>query len=93
MMLKVEAYPFTRRGTVPGELEHVSADAVVDEKRGLVFPARVELERAALTMNGRPAPLTPGISPVTEIVTRERRVIDYLWSPVARAVGKAGGER
>lgn len=93
VVVKVEAYPFTRHGTLPGVLEHVSADAVVDEKRGLVFPARVKLQRTSLSVNGRLAPLTPGMSTVAEIVTGERRVIDYLWSPVARATSEAGRER
>jgi hemolysin D len=93
VVAKVEAYPFTRHGTLPAVLEHVSADAVVDERRRLVFPARVRLHRTALTVNGRPAPLTPGMSTVAEIVTGERRVVDYLWSPVARATSEAGRER
>jgi hemolysin D len=71
----------------------VSADAVVDERRGLVFPARVKLDASALMVNGRSAPLTPGMSTVVEIVTGERPVIDYLWSPVARAMSEAGRER
>ena len=93
VVVKVEAYPFTRYGTLPSELEHVSADAVVDEKRGLVFPARVRLGGHALMVDGRRAKLTPGMSTVAEIVTGQRRVIDYLWSPVAKATSEAGRER
>lgn len=32
--LKIEIFPFTKYGTVPGEVIHVSTDAVTDEKRG-----------------------------------------------------------
>ncbi|CAM8670982.1 HlyD family type I secretion periplasmic adaptor subunit [Sphingobium sp. H39-3-25] len=93
VVVKLEAYPFTRYGTIKGQLENISADAIVDERRGLVFPARVKLARTALQIDGRPAPLSPGMAATAEIVTDRRRVIDFLWSPVARAVAEAGRER
>jgi len=68
-------------------------DAIVDEKRGLVFPVRVELSNSQLTVDGLKALLSAGMSASVEIVTGQRRVIDFLWSPVAKAVGEAGRER
>lgn len=93
VVVKLEAYPFTRYGTIKGKLENISADAIVDERRGLVFPARVTLSRIALQVDGRSAPLSPGMAATAEIVTDRRRVIDFLWSPVAKAVAEAGRER
>lgn len=93
VVVKLEAYPFTRYGALAGELEHVSPDAVADERRGLVFPARVKLTRRTLDVSGRPAQLSPGMAVVAEVVTGRRRVIDYLLSPVARATQEAGRER
>ncbi|OYX65786.1 MAG: hypothetical protein B7Y88_07185 [Sphingomonadales bacterium 32-64-17] len=93
VVVKLEAYPFTRYGTIKGRLENISADAIVDERRGLVFPARVTLSRTALQVDGRRAPLSPGMAATAEIVTGRRRVIDFLWSPVAKAVAEAGRER
>ncbi|MBU6408574.1 MAG: HlyD family type I secretion periplasmic adaptor subunit [Alphaproteobacteria bacterium] len=46
--IKLEAYPFTRHGALEGVVEHVSPDAIADEQRGLVFPARVVLTRSRL---------------------------------------------
>jgi len=74
-------------------LEHVSPDAIADERRGLVFPARVKLTRKTLDVAGKPAVLSPGMAAVVEVVTGKRRVIDYLWSPVSRATREAGRER
>lgn len=92
-IIKLEAYPFTRYGTLAGVVEHVSPDATVDQKRGLVFPVRVRLTERTLRVNGRPAVLTAGMSAAVEVVTGQRRVIGYLWSPVAKAVREAGRER
>ncbi len=44
-------------------------------------------------VDGRPATLTAGMSATAEVVTGRRRVMDYLWSPVAKAVNEAGRER
>lgn len=93
VVVKIEAYPFTRYGTIKGELEHISADSIVDEQRGLVFPVRVRMETPTLRVNGRPAPLSAGMAATAEIVTDRRRVIDFLWSPVERTVSEAGRER
>ena len=92
-VIKLEAYPFTRYGTLEGQVIQVSPDAIVDEKRGLVFPVRVKLLSTRLRVDARQALLSAGMSASVEIVTGRRRVIDFLWSPVAKAVGEAGRER
>lgn len=93
VVIKLEAYPFTRYGTLTGRLDRISPDAIVDERRGLVFPARVTLTRHNLSVDGRRIPLSAGMSAVAEIVTGRRRVIEFLWSPIARTVSEAGRER
>lgn len=94
VVVKLEAYPFTRYGSLSGVLEHISPDAIVDERRGLVFPARVRLTTRQLKMgSGEVAVLQPGMAATVEIVTGRRRVIDFLLSPISRAVQTAGRER
>jgi len=92
-VVKLDAFPFTRYGTLEGVVAHVSPDATVDQQRGLVFPVRVRLAQRSLRVDGRPAVLTAGMSAQVEVITGSRRVIDYLWSPVARATREAGRER
>lgn len=91
--IKLEAYPFTRYGVLGGVVEHVSPDATVDEHRGLVFPIRVKITQPTLKVDGRKAVLSPGMAVTLEVVTGKRRVIDYLWSPVAKAMNESGRER
>lgn len=91
--IKLEAFPFTRYGVVKGTVEYVSPDAAVDENRGLVFPIRVKILSYELSEKGQRVALTAGMAATLEVVTRKRRVIDYLWSPVARKVSEAGRER
>ena len=66
----------------------------MDETRGLVFPERIRLVASKLrTGTGEKPVMQPGMAATVEIVTGRRRVIDYVLSPIARAVGTAGRER
>lgn len=91
--IKLEAYPFTRYGVVHGVIEHISRDAVEDEKEGLVFPALVKLTQPWILVDGRQLALAPGLSATVEIKTGERRIIGFLLSPLARRVKEGGRER
>ena len=91
--VKLEAYPFTRHGYLGGEVSVISSDSIVDEQRGLVYPARVRIVSNDLRNEGSPAPLQAGMAATVEVTTGKRRVIDYLLSPVARATSEAGRER
>lgn len=92
-IVKLEAYPFTRYGVLSATVEHVSPDATVDEKRGLVFPVRLTLDSQQLFVDGKLAPLSPGMALQAEIVTGLRRVIEYLWSPIVKTLSQAGKEK
>lgn len=91
--IKLETFPFTRYGTVPATVQLVTADAVTDEKRGAIFPARLLLKTHLVQVDGRPVRLAPGMNLTAEIKTGQRRVIDYLLSPVQRLGDESLHER
>jgi hemolysin D len=80
--VKIETFPFTRYGTLRGRVIQVSGDAIQDEKRGLVYAARVKLEQATLRVDGKTVNLTPGMAVTVEIKTGKRRVVEYFLSPL-----------
>ena len=65
-------------------VRQVARDAVQDEHRGPLYPVRLTLARRSLTVDGHEAPIGPGLSGSAEIVTGERRLIDYVLSPLLR---------
>jgi len=91
--MKVESFPYTRYGYLTGTVMSVSHDAAQDEKMGLVFPARVQLDKATLMIDGVKVNLTPGMALSVEIKTGKRRVIDYLLSPLQQHTTEALRER
>lgn len=80
--LKIEAFPFTRYGAVQGRLEQISSDAIQDEKRGLIYTARVTLDRATIQRDGATVALTPGMAVTADIRTGRRSLASYLLSPI-----------
>ena len=91
--IKLETFPYTRYGTVRGTVDRVSADAVNDEKRGALFPATVTLKQNVIDIEGKKIRLSPGMNLTAEIKTGQRRVIDYLLSPIQQAGNESLRER
>jgi hemolysin D len=91
--IKVETFPFTLYGTIPGQVLSVSDDAVPIEKVGLVYTSRVSMERATIQVEGKQVNLSPGMAVTVEIKTGQRRVIEYLLSPLLKSVKESLRER
>jgi membrane fusion protein, hemolysin D len=117
--IKVDAFPFTRFGTLHGKVTRIATDAVdeQDAKRGqasvtaltngnggasapapgqpqrFVFPITISLLDSSMRVKGADIPLTPGMTVTAEIKTDSRRVIDYLFSPIAKVASEAMMER
>ncbi len=117
-IIKVDAFPFTRYGTIEGTVTNVANDAIpgqaaaqslkdgskgpagalsptsaAERTQDLVFPILVEPATRNVLVDGRPIPLQSGMTVTVEIKTEERRVIDYLFSPLVEIGSTALRER
>ncbi|QAX78669.1 HlyD family type I secretion periplasmic adaptor subunit [Yersinia hibernica] len=91
--VKIDSFPYTRFGTLSGEVKYISRDALEDQQQGLVFPARIRLNSDTLIVEGKPVRLSAGMAVSAEIKTGRRRVIDYLLSPLQQYQAEAMRER
>lgn len=91
--VKVEAFDYTKYGTISSTVRHVSQDAVQDESRGPIYTARILLDRNAIDVEGKAMPLSAGLVVQVDIKTGTRRVIEYVLSPLVRHTGEAMRER
>jgi hemolysin D len=91
--VKLEAFPFTRFGTVPGRVRSISRDAVQDKDLGLVYVVTVALDRDYVEVGGRDQPLSPGLVATVDVKTGSRSIISYLISPLQTAISQAARER
>lgn len=91
--VKIDAYEYTKYGTIPAHVVHLSHDAVVDDKKNMTYLAKVVLDRAWVMVDGVRMPLTPGMSVNVEIKTGSRRVVEYALSPLVRHGRESFNER
>ncbi len=80
--VKVDAFEYTKYGTIPAKVSHVSQDAIQDEKKGLIYSVKVVLTQPTIEVDGRKVTLSPGMSGSVEIKTGTRRVIEYVLAPL-----------
>lgn len=91
--VKVETFSFTRYGTLSGVVSFVSSDAIADEKRGLVYQARVKLDSTTMRIDERDVNMSPGMAVTAEIKTDRRRVIDFFLDPIRKTTREGLRER
>ena len=91
--IKIESFPFTKYGTINGHVRHLSGDAIQDENQGLVYETRVNMDQAFIVANGESVALTPGMNVTVEVKTGDRKIIEFLISPILRYKDEALRER
>jgi len=96
--VKVDAFDYTKYGTLPGKMIHVSRDAIEDdkqqdEKKKLLYSVKVRLDASTLQVDGKPVELSPGMSVNVEVKTGARRVIEYVLSPLLQEAHESLRER
>lgn len=91
--IKIDSFPFTKYGTIKGNVRNISGDAIQDEKLGLVYASRLTLLDNKINADGQIVQLKPGMGVTAEIKTGKRRVIEYLLSPVMKYLNESMRER
>lgn len=106
--IKIATYPFQRYGMLHGKVILISADASEANQpntttntsgnempsNSATYKARIELnQQSLLDPRGQKLGLSPGMQVVAEINQGKRSVLEYLLSPVQKAVSEAARER
>ncbi len=91
--IKIDAFPFTRYGTIDGRIESLSDDAVSSEENGLIYSAQVAMDRTTIPVEGKDVNLSPGMRVSVEAKIGKRRIIEYLLAPLLRYRSESIRER
>lgn len=79
--------------TIAQTIQSVFPTGNAQRVQNLVFPVTVALLDSVMQINGRLVPVTPGMSVTVEIKTGQRRILEYLFSPLAEVASEAMKER
>lgn len=91
--LKIDAFEYTKYGTLPAKVSHLSQDAIQDEKLGLIYSVKITLDRTKIYIKDKWVDLSPGMSGSVEINTGTRRIIEYVLSPLLQHGRESSNER
>ncbi|MDI1302712.1 MAG: HlyD family type I secretion periplasmic adaptor subunit [bacterium] len=105
--VKLSSYTFQKYGMVNGIVDDISADASdqpsasaeqdnsssKSHQQPSSYRARIHLDTQYLEAKGEHYSLRPGMQVVAEIRLGQRKVIEYLLSPITGTVQEAGRER
>ncbi|MDD3617982.1 MAG: HlyD family type I secretion periplasmic adaptor subunit [Desulfobulbaceae bacterium] len=92
-LVKFSAYDFTMYGGLEGDVEHISADSITDEKGENFYLVRVRTTRNFLGAEENPMPIIPGMVGEVDILTGKKTILSYLLKPALRAQKMALRER
>ena len=88
--LKVQAYDYSRYGSIPGKVESISAGTFQDEKTGEPFyKVRVSIDQDYAGKTKGKNLLVPGMTLTADILTDRTNLLLYLLSPVRKGFGSA----
>lgn len=91
--VKVTAYDFAIYGGLDGEVEHISADTIVDEQGESFYRIRVRTDLNYLGDDVNPLAIIPGMTAQVDVITGDKSVLDYLLKPILKARDNALKER
>ena len=91
--VKIDAFEYTKYGTLAGRVSHIARDAMQDEEKGWIYAIKVLLDDPSMEVDGREVALSPGMSTRVEVKTGTRRVIEYVLSPLIRHGRESLNER
>ena len=91
--VKITAYDFTIYGGLEAQVEHISADSIVDQEGHSFYLIKVRTKKNYLGTTQKPLPIIPGMIASVDILTGKKRILSYLLKPILRAQSQALRER
>lgn len=89
-ILKFSAYDFTIYGGMSAEVQHISADAITNEKDETYYLVRLETKRSIADES---LDILPGMIVQVDILTGKKTVLNYILSPLFNVTASALRER
>lgn len=86
--IKLEAYPYTKYGTVKGRVVYISPSSFVNEKMGSIYLVKVKITEIPDGID-----VVSGLSGNAEIKIGKRSIMDYFLDPIKKGFGESLKEK
>jgi hemolysin D len=93
--VKLDTFDYQKYGTLPGILKLISSDSRVVEKQPSepFYQIWIDLSKTKLLVEGKEAPITPGMSVTAEIKVGSRKIIEYFIYPLIKSFQETLSQR
>ena len=93
--VKLTAYDYSVYGALPGVVDHISADAIANERTGEThYAIRVRTDKASLkAQDGSPLPIGVGMMAEIDVLGHKRSVLSYILTPMSKLRDNAFREK
>ncbi|MEW6552006.1 MAG: HlyD family type I secretion periplasmic adaptor subunit [Campylobacterota bacterium] len=83
-IVKFSAYDFAIFGGLDGEVVHISADTIKDQKDNVFYTVRIKTKQNYLKRKGKIHKIIPGMTVNVDIITGKKTVLDYILKPILK---------
>jgi HlyD family secretion protein len=86
--VRIDSFPFSEFGDIKGTLVAIGSDALppTQIQPYYTFPAKIQLDRQSLIVNGREVKLQSGMSLTANIKVRKRSIISIFTEQFTRGM-------
>lgn len=100
--IKIHTFPFSKYGTIPATVTRIANDVAATEQQQkdkreqnseALYRMSLVMEKNSLPVDGRTVTLVPGMQVTAEIITHQRRLIEYFFSPLKKHLQESVRER
>ncbi len=84
--IKLDAFEFTKYGTLDAVVQWIGADAIRDERLGAYFPVRLLLhgKRLPVSVNGQHPEIRIGMAVTADMAIGQRKAYEYFLGPLLK---------
>ena len=91
--VKLTAYDYSRYGSLDGNVENISADAILNEQQEYMYVIKIRTKRNNLPSADGDLPILPGMVADVDILNGKKSIMRYLMNPVLKLKDNAFRER
>ena len=91
--VKLDSFKFTKYGYIEGVVTNIAKSSILDEKLGEIYPILIELKDDKMKIDNDYVKLMPGMTCSVDVKIGERRLIEYIISPMIRYKDEALREK
>ena len=92
-IVKFSAYDFAIYGGLEGEVVHISADTITDQKENVFYKVKIKTKKNYLEREGKQLKIIPGMTVSVDIITGRKSVLDYILKPILKTKQYTFSER